>query len=117
MAWMRLLAGRLKSDYRYSSIMVYNTFPWPAISDEQKNIIEVTAKQILSARRLYPDSSLADLYNELTMPVELRKTHQNNDKTVMDAYDMSVGTTTENDSTKKLFQLYKELIIKENKPQ
>ena len=80
MAWMRVVCGRLKSDYRYSNTIVYNNFPWPNPTDEQKAKIEQTAQAILDARALYPDSSLADLYDELTMPVELRKAHQDNDR-------------------------------------
>lgn len=86
MAWMRTVGGRLKSDYRYSGGIVYNTFPWPIPTAEQKLKIEQTAQAILDARALYPDSSLADLYDELTMPPELRKAHQDNDKAVMQAY-------------------------------
>ena len=84
MAWMRAVCGRLKSDYRYSKDVVYNNFPWPTPTDEQKAKIEQTAQAILDARALYPDSSLADLYDELTMPVELRRAHrlphQNHDR-------------------------------------
>lgn len=86
MAWMRAIAGRLKSDYRYSINIVYNNFPWPTPTDEQKAKIEQTAQAILDARALYPDSSLADLYDEVVMPPELRKAHQDNDKAVMQAY-------------------------------
>ena len=86
MAWMRTVGGRLKSDYRYSTAIVYNTFPWPTPTEEQKAKIERTAQAILDARALYPDSSLADLYDEVTMPQELRKAHQQNDKAVMQAY-------------------------------
>lgn len=84
MAWLRIVGGRLKSDYRYTPA-VYNNFPWPAPTPEQKAKIEQTAQAILDARTLYPDSSLADLYDELTMPPELRKAHQNNDRAVMQA--------------------------------
>ena len=78
--------GRLKSDYRYSNTLVYNNFPWPTTTEQQKLKIEQTAQAILDARALYPDSRLADLYDELTMPPELRKAHQANDRAVMDAY-------------------------------
>lgn len=84
--WMRAVCGRLKSDYRYSKNIVYNNFPWPATTDVQKASIEQTAKTILDARNLYPDCSLADLYDETTMPVAWRKAHQANDKAVMKAY-------------------------------
>lgn len=86
MAWIRAVCGRIKSDYRYSNDIVYNNFPWPTPTDEQKAKIEQTAQAILDARALYPDSSLADLYDEVIMPSELRKAHQNNDRAVMQAY-------------------------------
>ena len=98
MAWMRMVCGRLKSDYRYSNTMAYNTFPWPTPTEEQKTEIERTAQAILDARALYPDCSLADLYDELTMPVELRKAHQANDKAVMQAYGFNYKTMTEAES-------------------
>lgn len=94
MAWTRAVCGRLKSDYRYSKDVVYNNFPWPTPTNAQKIRIEQTAQGILDARALYPDSSLADLYDELTMPPELRTAHQRNDRAVMDAYGMSVRDTT-----------------------
>lgn len=86
MEWMRTVCGRLKSDYNYSKNIVYNNFPWCNPTDKQKEKIEKTAQAILDARALYPDSSLADLYDELTMPPELRKAHQANDRAVMEAY-------------------------------
>ncbi len=109
MAWMRTVAGRLKSDYRYSAKVVYNNFPWPHVTADQQVKIAETAQQILDARALYPDSSYADLYDERTMPSELRKAHQNNDRAVMRAYGMDVATTTESDSVAKLFTLYAHL--------
>jgi hypothetical protein len=107
-AWMRVVCGRMKSDYRYSSTLVYNNFPWPTPTEEQKAKIEQTAQAILDARALYPDSSLADLYDELTMPVELRKAHQDNDRAVMQAYGFNVKTMTESQCVAELFKLYKE---------
>lgn len=89
MAWMRAVCGRLEMRYRYSKDIVYNNFPWPTPTDEQKAQIERTARGILDARALYPDSSLADLYDELLMPPELRKAHQENDRAVMAAYGFS----------------------------
>lgn len=86
MAWMRVVAGRLKSDYRYSINIVYNNFPWPSPTVAQQALIEKTAQAILDARALYPDCSLADLYDEITMPKELRRAHQANDKAVLAAY-------------------------------
>ena len=109
MAWMRAVCGRLKSDYRYSKDVVYNNFPWPTPTDEQKAKIEQTAQQILDARALYPDSSLADLYDELTMPVELRRAHQDNDRAVMQAYGFNVKNMTESQCVAELFKLYQEL--------
>ena len=109
MAWMRAVCGRLKSDYRYSKDVVYNNFPWPDPTEEQKAKIEQTAQAILDARALYPDSSLADLYDELTMPVELRRAHQDNDRAVMQAYGFPVKSTfTESQCVAELFKLYKE---------
>ncbi len=108
-AWMRVVCGRMKSDYRYSSTLVYNNFPWPTPTDEQKAKIEETAQQILDARALYPDSSLADLYDELTMPVELRRAHQQNDRAVMQAYGFSVKGMTESQCVAELFKLYQAL--------
>ena len=108
-AWMRLVAGRLKSDYNYASRIVYNTFPWPTPTDAQRAKIEQTAQAILDARALYPEASLADLYDELTMPPELRKAHQQNDRAVMEAYGLPVRTTTESSCVAHLMKLYQEL--------
>ena len=91
MAWMRTTCGRMKSDYRYSKDVVYNNFPWPTPTEEQKKRIEITAQGILDARELYPDDSLAALYNEVTMPPELRKAHQANDMAVLAAYGIKKG--------------------------
>lgn len=110
MAWMRAVCGRLKSDYRYSKDIVYNNFPWPDPTDAQKAKIEQTARAILDARALYPDSSLADLYDELTMPPELRKAHQNNDRAVMQAYGFDVKTTTESSCVAELMKLYQQKV-------
>lgn len=115
MAWMRTVAGRLKSDYRYSAKIVYNNFPWPEVTDAQKEKISRTAQGILDARALYPDSSLADLYDELTMPVELRRAHQANDKAVMEVYgltkivDGKKTWLTESETVARLFELYEQL--------
>lgn len=109
MAWMRAVCGRLKSDYRYSKDVVYNNFPWPTPTEAQKAKIEQTAQAILDARALYPDSSLADLYDELTMPAELRKAHQDNDRAVMAAYGFDVKTMTESQCVAELFKMYQEL--------
>ena len=115
MAWMRTVAGRLEMRYRYSAKIVYNNFPWPEATDAQKEKISKTAKGILDARALYPDSSLADLYDELTMPKELRRAHQANDKAVMEAYgltkivDGKKTWLTESETVARLFELYEQL--------
>lgn len=109
MAWMRTTCMRLKSDYSYSKDIVYNNFPWPEPTDTQKAKIEQTAQAILDARALYPDSSLADLYDEVLMPPELRKAHQNNDRAVMQAYGFK-SSMTENEIVAKLFVMYQSLI-------
>lgn len=115
MAWMRAICGRLKSDYDYSGSLVYNNFPWPTPNLEQKEKIERTAQAILDARAKYPDSSLADLYDELTMPPELRKAHQENDKAVMEAYGWNWRGMTESDCVAELMKLYQKLVNAEKK--
>lgn len=117
MAWMRAVCGRLEMRYRYSNTIVYNNFPWCSPTDEQKAKIEKTAQGILDARALYPDCSLADLYDELTMPPELRKAHQENDKAVMEAYGFRIKDEqtgkfrwlTESETVARLMQMYQEL--------
>ena len=135
MAWMRAVCGRLEMRYRYSKDIVYNNFPWPGtsagsalggipsssssssssssaargVSTETVARIEQTAQAILDARALYPDSSLADLYDETTMPLELRRAHQANDRAVMQAYGLTPGKTTESDCVAHLFSLYQSL--------
>ena len=109
MAWTRIVAGRLGIGLRYSNTLVYNTFPFPEVTNEQKKNIEKTAQEILDARALYPDSSLADLYDPLTMPKELLKAHQDNDRAVMQAYGLSVKDTTESDAVAHLFKMYEKL--------
>lgn len=112
MAWMRAVCGRIKSDYRYSNDIVYNNFPWPTPTPAQKERIEKTAQAILDARALYPESSLADLYDELTMPVELRKAHRANDKAVMEAYGFWGRLNSEAACVAELMKLYKALTEK-----
>ena len=109
MAWVRAVCGRLKSDYRYSVNIVYNNFPWCSPTDEQKAKIKETAQGILNARALYPDCSLADLYDEITMPPELRKAHRENDRAVMRAYGFDVKTMTESMCVSELMKMYREL--------
>lgn len=112
MAWVRVVSGRLKSDYSYTVNNVYNNFPWPTPTEAQKAKIENAAQAILDARNLYPDCSLADLYDETTMPVELRRAHQENDKAVMEAYGFNWKNMTEADIVAALFKLYQELTQK-----
>ncbi len=109
MAWMRTVAGRLEMRYRYSANIVYNNFPWPNPTGEQLQRIETTAQQILDARLLYPESSLADLYDPIAMPTELRKAHIANDKAVMAAYGFSTKMSEE-DCVAELMKLYKEYV-------
>lgn len=108
MAWMRTVAGRLEMRYRYSKELVYNNFPWPTPTPEQKAAIEKTAQGILDARELYPDSSLADLYDEVLMPKELREAHRANDRAVMRAYGFPFKMT-EADCVAALMQRYEHL--------
>lgn len=108
MAWMRVVCGRIKSDYRYSGNIVYNNFPWCNPTDKQKATIEKTAQGILDARALYPDCSLADLYDETTMPPELRKAHQLNDLAVMQAYGFD-RKMTESECVATLMRMYQAL--------
>jgi len=110
MAWTRAVCGRIKSDYRYSKDVVYNNFPWCKPTAEQKKKIEETAQAILDARSLYPDCSLADLYDELAMPKELRKAHQENDRAVMQAYGFDVKTMTESSCVAELMKMYQKLV-------
>ncbi len=112
MSWTKTLCGRMKSDFRYSNTMVYNTFPWPTPTPEQKAKIDQTAQAILDARALYPDCSLADLYDEQTMPPELRKAHQANDKAVMQAYGFWGRLNTESECVAELMRMYRELTEK-----
>jgi hypothetical protein len=108
MSWMRTVCGRIKSDYRYSAIIVYNNFPWPLNpSDKKKKVIEEKAQAVLDARNQFPDSTLADLYNPLTMPPALSKAHQALDKAVDGAYGRKVFKT-EAERVAFLFELYQQ---------
>ena len=111
---MRTVAGRLGTGYSYTTTMVYNTFPWPNVDDKQKKKISKTAQAILDARKLYPDSSLADLYDPLTMPAELRKAHEANDKAVLQAYGLK-PSASESEIVQHLFKLYEELTRKDKR--
>jgi hypothetical protein len=111
MTWTRAVAGRLKSDYRYSKDIVYNNFPWPEPTEQQKMVIETAAQQVLDARALFPESSLADLYDPLAMPPELTKAHNNLDRAVVAAYG-GPGFTTEAERVADLMKRYKSIIAK-----
>ena len=95
-----------------SNTVVYNNFPWPNPTEAQKAKIEQTAQAILDARTKFPESSLADLYDEVTMPSELRKAHQDNDRAVMQAYGFPIKTMTESQCVAELFKLYQKLTHK-----
>lgn len=110
MAWMRAVCGRLKSDYSYSSSVVYNNFPWPTPTEAQKTKIEQTAKAILDARANYPAASLSDLYGEALMPPDLRKAHQANDRAVMEAYGFYGKGMTEAACVAELMRMYQALV-------
>lgn len=119
MAWMRAICGRLEMRYRYTAKIVYNNFPWPDVSEEQMNSISITAQAILDARELFPNSSLADLYDETLMPVELRRAHQLNDMAVMQAYGFyhldengKREWYKEDETVAALMQLYQKLVEK-----
>lgn len=113
LAWIKTVCGRFGNSYRYSGKVVYNNFPWPKPTEAQKAKIEKTAQGILDARALYPDSSLADLYDDTVMPIELRKAHQANDKAVLEAYGFPTKDFSESDIVAKLFEMYEALIKKE----
>lgn len=109
MAWTRAVCGRLKSDYRYSKDIVYNNFPWPTPSKEQKEEIEKTAQMILDARNLYPDCSLSDMYNDMYLFPELLSAHRENDKAVMKAYGFWGKIKTESECVAELMKMYQNL--------
>ena len=108
--WMRVVCGRLGNGYRYTGKIVYNNFPWPNPTDDQKAIIEQTAQEILDARALYPDKSLADLYDPDKMPSELKEAHEANDKAVMDAYGFA-HDMSESEIVSELMKLYEKLSV------
>ncbi len=108
MSWVKTVCGRLKSDYRYSP-SIYNNFPWPQPTEKQKAKIETTAQEILNTRKLFSNASLADLYDEVAMPPELRKAHKANDRAVMEAYGMWGNVQSEGECVAWLFKMYEEL--------
>lgn len=105
MAWIRTVCGRLEMRYRYSKDVVYNNFPWPDADEAAQKRIEQSAQAILDARALYPDSSLADLYDPVLMPAELREAHRQNDRAVMAAYGFPTKIT-ESECVAALFALF-----------
>ena len=109
MAWMRAVAGRHEMRYRYSNKVVYNNFPWPEPTEEQKARIEETAHDVLAARDAHPNCTFADLYDDSFMPPDLRKAHQENDRAVMAAYGFSVKMT-ESECVAELFMRYRALV-------
>ncbi len=109
MAWMRVVAGRLESRYRYSSDVVYNNFVWPGVNEKQRMKIENTAQRILDAREKYADSNLAELYDESIMPAELRRAHRMNDEAVREAYGFARGMS-ELEVVSELMNMYERLI-------
>lgn len=109
MAWLIHIGGRLKSDYSYSSGLVYNTFPWPGINDKQNAHVEKLAQAVLDARDEWPTSSLADLYDPDTMPPNLRKAHQSLDKAVDQLYRKK-PFDSDRDRVEHLFGLYEKLV-------
>ena len=109
-AWMRVTAGYLGTSYRYSSGIVYNNFPWPTPTNEQKKKIEMTAQMILDARAKYPNSSLAELYDDLVMPPELIKAHQMNDIAVWEAYGKKWDIKSESECVAKLMEMYEKIV-------
>lgn len=107
-AWMRVVSGRFGPSYNYANTLVYNTFPWPNVKDSQRVKVEETAQNILNARALFPDRSLAQLYDDDKMPIELRKAHRANDAAVLEAYGFPKDAT-ESDIVARLFKMYQEL--------
>ena len=108
-AWMRAVAGRMKSDYQYSGSIVYNNFPWSNPTDEQKTTIETTARAILEARDKYANETLANLYDETFMPIELRRAHRANDEAVLAAYGWPKNLQ-ESEIVARLFEMYEAII-------
>ena len=107
-AWMRVVCGRLKSDFRYSKDIVYNNFPWPEATEQQRDKIEETAKMILDARENYPEASMADFYSNLILFPDLMTAHRANDAAVLEAYGFPKDAT-ESDIVARLFKMYQEL--------
>ena len=112
MGWMRTVCGRLEMRYRYSAEIVYNNFPWPSPTEEQRKVIERTAKEILDIRAKHSNSSLAELYNKNMMPIDLIKAHKNNDAAVMNAYGFNWRKMSEADCVAELMKMYQKMVEK-----
>ena len=110
MAWMRATCSYYGPSYQYSNTIIYNNFPWPDATEKAKDMIEKTAQGILDARNIYQESSLADLYDPLTMPIELKKAHQANDRAVMKAYGFNIKEMSEADCVAELMKLYQKRV-------
>jgi hypothetical protein len=108
MAWMRAITGRMKSDYMYSVGVVYNNFPWPEADDAAKDKIRSLAQAILDARAAHEGATLADLYDHLTMPPDLRKAHQALD-TAIDRLYRRDPFPSDRERVEHLFGLYEKL--------
>ena len=109
MAWVRTIGGRLKSDYRYSGSVIYNTFPWPDAKETQRQVIEVLAQKVLDARDLYPELTLADLYDPDKMPQELKDAHEHLDRAVDQLYRAKAFENDE-ERLQMLFEKYEKLV-------
>ncbi len=110
MAWVRMVCGRLRADYRYSNTICYNCFPFPLFyRDEWKSRVEISAQKILDARKNYPNASYADLYDEISMPSDLRKAHELNDAAAMSLYGRLKPDMDEETLQVKLLQMYADL--------
>jgi hypothetical protein len=110
MAWTKAVCGRLEMRYRYSKDIVYNNFPWPNPTANQKVKIGELASEVIEVRKLFPDISLADLYDQNSMPLELRKAHQLLDKAVMAAYGFNERGITEAGCVGRLMEIYQKLV-------
>ena len=118
MSWVRTVAGRMKSDYRYSNTLCYNTFPFPELDDEARERLDESARAILSARERWPDRSLADLYDPDKMPANLRATHEANDA-IVDSLYRKKPFTSDADRMEVLLSMYRDLVAQAdgaNKP-
>ena len=109
MAWTHMVCGRMKSDYSYSIKIVYNNFPWPKVTDKQREAIEQTAQKIIEARNNHPNSTLRQLYTPSLMPADLRAAHKANDRAVLAAY-ASMGITSDMSSEEIAVTLLRESV-------